>query len=66
VLFSLFWKRFHGKAALVTMVFGMCFTVAWIQSGMEKHITSRLMTFVASAAVAVVSTVWIPDRKRIG
>ena len=64
VLLSLFWKRFHGKAAMLTMVFGMLFTIVWIQSGMEKHITSRLMTFVASMAVAVVSTVLIPKQKR--
>lgn len=37
ILFSLFWKRFHGKAALVTIIAGILFTIFWISGGFEQH-----------------------------
>jgi sodium/proline symporter len=37
VLFSLFWKRFHGRAAVVTVIAGLLFTVLWISGGFEQH-----------------------------
>lgn len=37
VLFSLFWKRFHGRAAIITIVAGMLFTIVWISGGFEQH-----------------------------
>ena len=37
VLFSLFWKRFHGRAAIATVIAGMIFTVIWINGGFEQH-----------------------------
>ncbi|NMC37456.1 MAG: sodium/proline symporter [Bacteroidales bacterium] len=37
VLFSLFWKRFHGKAAIITVIAGMVFTIFWISGGFEQH-----------------------------
>lgn len=37
VLFSLFWKRFHGRAAIITIVAGMIFTIVWISGGFEQH-----------------------------
>ncbi|MFQ5769197.1 MAG: sodium/proline symporter, partial [bacterium] len=41
ILYTLFWKRFHGKAALITIVAGMVFTILWISTGMEQKITAR-------------------------
>jgi Na+/proline symporter len=32
ILFTLFWKRFHGKAALITIVTGMIFTILFYYS----------------------------------
>jgi len=37
VLFSLFWNRFHGKAAIITVIAGMLFTMVWISGGFEQH-----------------------------
>jgi len=37
ILFSLFWKRFHGRAAIITVVAGLLFTIFWISGGFEQH-----------------------------
>jgi sodium/proline symporter len=37
VLFSLFWRRFHGRAAVTTIISGLLFTVVWISGGFEQH-----------------------------
>ncbi|MFH2094805.1 MAG: sodium/proline symporter [Bacteroidota bacterium] len=46
ILFTLFWKRFHGKAALATIAGGLLFTVLWIGTGQESHyrITEPIIT----------------------
>lgn len=56
ILLSLFWKKYHGKAALLTIIVGMVFTIVWISSGMDEIITSRILTFFVSAMVAVSAT----------
>jgi sodium/proline symporter len=56
ILFTLFWKRFHGKAALITIVAGMIFTILWISTGMDKVITARVMTFLVAGIVGIIST----------
>jgi len=56
ILFTLFWKRYNGRAAVVTIVGGMLFTIIWIASGMDEWITSRLMTFVFAGLLAVGAT----------
>jgi len=60
ILFTLFWKRFHGKAAIITIITGMLFTIIWISSGMDEIVTSRLLTFLVAGLVAVLSTLLIP------
>ncbi len=62
ILFTLFWKRFHGKAALITIIAGMLFTIIWISSGMEKVITSRILTFFVAGSVAIISTFLLPEK----
>jgi sodium/proline symporter len=64
ILFTLFWKRYHGKAVLVTIVTGMLFTIIWISSGLEELITSRFMTFVVAGLTAILSTYLIPDKPK--
>ena len=64
ILFTLFWKRFHGKAALVTIVAGMAFTIIWISTGMEQWITARVMTFVVAAFVGIISAFALKNRER--
>ncbi len=64
ILLSLFWKRYHGRAVLATIVTGMAFTITWIATGMDEKITARLMTFVVAGAVAVVATYAVPGRSK--
>jgi len=63
IMFSLFWKRFHGKAALITIVVGLAFTIIWISTGLDAIITSRILTFVVAGMVAVLATYLLPNRK---
>ncbi len=56
ILFTLFWKRYHGRAVLATIVVGMVFTIGWISSGMEQVVTARIMTFLVAGMTAVVAT----------
>ncbi len=56
ILFSLFWKRYHGKAVIATIVIGMLFTIIWISSGLEKVVTARIMTFLVAALTAILAT----------
>ena len=59
VLLTLFWKKYHGRAVLATIVTGIAFTIIWINTGMEKVITSRLLTFFVALAAAIITTyVW--------
>ncbi len=64
ILFSLFWKRYHGWAVLVTIIAGMAFTIIWISTGLEKQITSRLLTFFVAGAAAIISTLLIKQENR--
>ncbi len=63
ILLSLFWKKYHGKAVVVTMVVGLLFTIVWIQSGMEEIITSRILTFFVALTVALLATYLLPSHK---
>lgn len=61
ILLTLFWKKFHGKAALVTIITGMVFTIIWISTGLDaKIITARVMTFFVAVIIAIISTILIP------
>ena len=56
ILFTLFWKKFNGRAVLTTIAVGLIFTIFWISSGLEQVITARVMTFVVAGLTAIVST----------
>jgi len=62
ILFTLFWKKFHGKAALITIISGMLFTVIWISTGMDEVLTSRILTFFVAGIVAVIATYALPKQ----
>ena len=62
ILFTLFWKKYHGKAVITTIITGMSFTIIWISTGMEEIITSRILTFAVAAIVAVISTYTIKKK----
>ncbi|MBT4399309.1 MAG: sodium/proline symporter, partial [Bacteroidetes bacterium] len=63
ILFTLFWKRFHGTAALLTIISGLLFTIIWISTEMDKIVTSRLLTFIVALVVAVLSTYLFKKRE---
>ena len=56
ILLTLFWKPYHGKAVLLTMISGLAFTLIWIGSGLDEVISSRIMTFVMALLTAIVAT----------
>ncbi len=63
ILLSLFWEKYHGKAALLTIIVGMLFTIIWISAGMDEWLTARFMTFFVALFVAVVSTYLLGAKK---
>ncbi len=63
ILLTLFWKRYHGRAVIATIVSGLLFTVLWSVSGMNARITSRLLTFFVAGAVAVIATFVLSKKK---
>jgi len=62
ILCTLFWRRFHGIPALLTIVAGLLFTIIWISTGMDTIITSRLLTFIVASLVAVLATFLIKKK----
>ncbi len=64
ILLTLFWKRYHGKAVIVTIVYGILFTIIWINTGMEEVITSRIMTFATTFLVAILAAVFLKDSEK--
>ena len=66
ILLTLFWRRFHGKAVVVTIVVGLLFTILWSLTGLDaKIITGRFMNFVVTGLAALISTyVLAPPRKK--
>jgi sodium/proline symporter len=63
ILFTLFWRRYHGRAVIATIVSGLLFTVLWSVTGMNAKITSRLLTFFVAGIVAVITTFIFPKKK---
>lgn len=53
ILFTLFWKRFHGKAAVMTVAAGLIFTVFWISGGFEQHyrVTESKTEFLVNQSI---------------
>ena len=56
VLLTLFWKKYHGKAVVMTIISGLLFTIIWINSGMEEVVSSRILTFFVALFTAVIAT----------
>jgi sodium/proline symporter len=65
ILLSLFWKRFHGRAAVITIIVGLVFTIVWSVTGMDAKITARLLTFFVAGFVAVLTTYLLPKSKTL-
>jgi sodium/proline symporter len=62
ILFSLFWKRFHGKPVVITIITGMLFTIIWISTGMDELMSSRILSFFVAGFVAVLSTLLLKKK----
>jgi sodium/proline symporter len=62
ILLTLFWKRFHGIPALLTIIAGLAFTIFWISTGLDEIITARIMTFIVAGLIAVSTTFIIKKR----
>jgi sodium/proline symporter len=62
ILLTLFWKRYHGRAAIITIITGLVFTIIWASTDLEKEISARVTSFLASAIAAVLSTYLIPPK----
>jgi len=63
ILLTLSWKRFHGRAVIATIIAGLIFTIIWSITGMEKIITSRILTFFVTGITAVLATYLIPKKR---
>ncbi len=63
ILLTLFWERYHGKAAFYTIAIGLVFTIFWISSGYDAIITSRIMTFLVAFLTAIGCTYLIKSTK---
>lgn len=53
IIFTLFWKKYHGRAALVTIIAGILFTIFWISGGFEQDykITPEKIGFLTEQKV---------------
>jgi Na+/proline symporter len=53
ILFSLFWKRYHGRAVLATIITGLLFTIFWMGAGFEQHyrVTDEKLTSLVNEQV---------------
>jgi sodium/proline symporter len=60
ILLTLFWRRYHGRAVLATIIGGMVFTIVWMLTGMERVLTARAATFAFALVVAAGSTWLVP------
>lgn len=63
VLCTLFWKKFHSIAAIVTILVGITFTIVWISTGMEEWFTSRILTFFVAGIIAILTTLIIKSNE---
>jgi sodium/proline symporter len=63
ILLTLFWKKYHGRAVLLTIISGLLFTIIWIQTGMDEKITARMLTFFVALIFAITGTYLLPNKK---
>lgn len=63
ILLTLFWKKYHGRAVILTIVTGLVFTIIWVQTGMDKVVPARMLTFFVALIAAIAGTYLIPSAK---
>ena len=63
IMLTLFWKRYHGRAVILTIITGLFFTIAWIQTGLDEIISARFLTFMLALIVAVGASYLVPKKQ---
>ena len=63
IMLTLFWKRYHGRAVILTILTGLTFTIIWRATGLEQVLSARFLTFIIALTVAVGGTYLIPPNK---
>jgi sodium/proline symporter len=63
ILLTLFWKKYHSKAALITIIAGVAFTAFWLTSGLYKEVSAIIMTFGVAMLAAIISTFMLKPGK---
>lgn len=58
ILMTFFWEKFTSQAALTSIIVGLFFTILWIWTGLESFISSRIMTFIITFIVAILSNLY--------
>ena len=64
ILLTLFWKRFHGRAAIITIIGGIAFTIIWISTGLDAIVTAKLTNFLFSLALGIGSALLVRKKSR--
>jgi len=63
ILLTLFWKKYHGRAVILTIAAGLIFTILWVQTGMDKVVPARMLTFFVALIAAIAGTYLLPAAK---
>lgn len=63
ILYSLFWKKYHGRAAIITILAGIISWVIWIAAGLENIISSRISVFIIAGLAGFLATLFIPKKE---
>ena len=65
VLLSFYWDRFGSRGVVTALLTGLVTTVAWISTGLDKHVTAMAVTFFVSMGAAVLVTLLSPDKSNV-
>ena len=63
IMLTLFWKRYHGRAVILTILTGLLFTLIWRITGMEQILSARFLTFFIALLAAILGTYLIPKKE---
>ncbi|MCF7740509.1 MAG: sodium/proline symporter [Candidatus Marinimicrobia bacterium] len=63
IMYSLFWKKYHGRAAIITILAGIVSWVIWIAAGLENIISSRISVFIIAGLAGFLATLFIPKKE---
>ena len=63
ILYSLFWSKYHGRAAIITILAGIISWVIWIAAGLENTISSRISVFIIAGVAGFLATLLIPKKR---